>query len=60
MDVTPLNLSPFGDPANLIRNYFTGSGIEVIQVESSNVLPSIGHFVDGVDASIHDRYSGDR
>ncbi|MBN8679575.1 MAG: choice-of-anchor L domain-containing protein [Chitinophagales bacterium] len=50
MDVTPLNLSPFGDPANLIRNYFTGSGIEVIQVESSNVLPSIGHFVDGVDA----------
>lgn len=50
MDVTPLGASPFMDATSLVRNFFTGSGIEVIQVESSKSLPSLGHFVDGADA----------
>ncbi|MCC7467386.1 MAG: T9SS type A sorting domain-containing protein [Saprospiraceae bacterium] len=34
----------------MVKNHFTGSGIELIQVESGNYPTALGYFVDGTDA----------
>jgi len=47
MSVTSASQPPYDNLANLVRDHLTGSGIEILSIESSNSLFSFGFFTDG-------------
>jgi subtilisin-like proprotein convertase family protein len=50
LSITPSDQAPFNDVQALIKNHFTGSGVEILDVSSSSDLRSFGFFTDGDSA----------
>ena len=51
LSVTQSGQPPYNDMGALIRDHFTGAGVEILGVESGNDPQAIGYFTDG-DSSI--------
>jgi subtilisin-like proprotein convertase family protein len=47
LSVTPASQPPYDNLENLVRDHLTGSGIEILSIESSNSPLSFGFFTDG-------------
>jgi subtilisin-like proprotein convertase family protein len=47
LSVTSASQPPYNNLTNLVRDHLTGSGIEILSIESSNSLFSFGFFTDG-------------
>ena len=50
MSVTPASQPLYNNMESLIRNHFTGSGVEIVNVEYDNDVRAIGYFTDGTAA----------
>ncbi len=50
LSVTPALQPPYDNMTNLIRDHLTGSGVEIISVQSDNDPAAIGYFTDGDSA----------